>query len=47
MRPEARRVSFASRLNLGTPLRDTFMDAGLTFAREAWQPFGHQPPGCE
>jgi hypothetical protein len=47
MRPEAQRVSFASRLNLGMPLRDIFTDASLTFARTACARFGHQPPGSE
>ena len=47
MRPEGRCILFASRLNLGTPLRDTFTYAGLTFARGACPFFGHQPPRSE
>jgi hypothetical protein len=40
MRPEAH--LFASRLNLGTPLRDTFTYAGPTFAYRACAPSGQR-----
>jgi hypothetical protein len=42
MQPVARNVFVASSLNPAAPLRDTTMDAGLTFARGVCAAFGRQ-----